>query len=298
MPTPAGSRRAIDVHVHPPTKEYLVDSGEGYLKNAFQILERQKTIDEMVEEFRAAGVERAVLLAWDARPATKRPPTSNEYVKGLVDAHDGFFLGFGSVDPWRTEEALKELERFPEEFGFPGLKLHPSAQAFHPNDRRFYPLWERCEELGLIVLFHVGHTGFGAGLPGGAGIRLEYSRPIPYIEDVAVDFPDLQILCAHPGWPWHDELLALALHKSNIWIDLSGWSPKYLPPSVVQHANSLLQDKMLFGTDYPVISPERWMSDLDELGLKPEVVEKILRTNAMRLLKLENDDRADAAQGG
>jgi predicted TIM-barrel fold metal-dependent hydrolase len=180
--------RAIDVHVHPPTREYLVDSGEGYLKNAFRILDKQKSVAEMVEEFQAAGVERAVLLAWDARTATKRPPTSNEYVRSLVDEYPGFFIGFGSVDPWTGKEALDELGRFPE-YGFPGLKMHPSAQAFYPNDRQFYPLWEKCQELGLVVLFHVGHTGFGAGLPGGAGIRLDYARPIPYIDDVAVDLP-------------------------------------------------------------------------------------------------------------
>jgi predicted TIM-barrel fold metal-dependent hydrolase len=133
----------------------------------------------------------------------------------------------------------------------------------------------------------MGHTGVGAGIPGGAGIRLDYVRPIPYLDDVARDFPELTIIGAHPAWPWHDELLSVVLHKANVYMDLSGWSPKYFPPSVIQHANTLLQDKVMFGTDYPLLTPERWLRDFEAAPFKDEVRKKILLENAARVLRID-----------
>ena len=104
----------------------------------------------------------------------------------------------------------------------------------------------------------------------GGGLRLQNCNPM-LLEDVAIDFPDMQIVIAHPSWPWQDEALSLALHKPNVWIDLSGWSPKYFPPQLVQYANTLLKDRMLFGSDFPLITPDRWMKDFDEAGFKDEV---------------------------
>jgi predicted TIM-barrel fold metal-dependent hydrolase len=165
-----------------------------------------------------------------------------------------------------------------------GLKFMPNTQEFFPNDTRFYPIWERAQELGLVVLIHSGTTGVGAGSPGGGGIKLKYSRPIPYIDDVAADFPELRIIMAHPSWPWQEEQLAMLVHKPNVFMDLSGWSPKYFQPSLVQYANTLIQDKVLFGSDYPVVMPERWLQDFEVAGFKDEVREKILLGNAAKLL--------------
>src|SRR5204862_2766611 len=130
-----------------------------------------------------------------------------------------------------------------------------------------------------------GHSGIGAGLPGGGGIRLKYSNPM-HVDDVAVDFPELPIVLAHPSFPWQDEAISVALHKSQVYIDLSGWSPKYFPPQLVQYANTLLRDKVLFGSDYPLLTPDRWLADFDKLPIKPEVRPKILKDNAARLLGL------------
>lgn len=279
--------RAIDVHVHPPTKEYLAGSGGPYFANAFGVAERSEAINALVEKFTGAGVERAVLLAWDAETHTTQPATSNEFVQRLCEEHPDFFIGFGSIDPWKGPHAVREVARFPDHYGFRGVKLHPPAQGFSPADPRFFPLWDRIEREQLVVLLHAGHTGFGAGLPGAGGITLSEARPMPDIEAMATAFPDLQIICAHPGFPWHDDLLALAMHNANIYIDLSGWAPKYIPRSVIQHAKSLLQDKVMFGTDYPVIEPGRWISELGDLGFKEDVIDKILYRNAARLLKLE-----------
>ena len=119
----------------------------------------------------------------------------------------------------------------------------------------------------------------------GGGLRLQNSNPM-LLEDVAIAFPDMQIVIAHPSWPWQDEAISLATHKPNIWIDLSGWSPKYFPPQLIQYANTLLKDRILFGSDYPLITPDRWLADFEEAGFKDRVKPLILKTNAIRLLGL------------
>jgi uncharacterized protein len=149
-----------------------------------------------------------------------------------------------------------------------------------------YSLYEVIEELGVVALFHTGQTGIGARVRGGGGIRLKYSNPMD-VDDVAADFPDLPIILAHPSFPWQDEALAVATHKPLVHIDLSGWSPKYFPPQLIRYANTLLKDKVLFGSDYPVITPDRWLADFAELDIKPEVRPLILKENAARLLGLK-----------
>jgi len=151
------------------------------------------------------------------------------------------------------------------------------------------PGYNLDQELEVVALFHSGQTGIGAGLPGGGGIRLKYSNPLA-IDDVAADFPGLRIVIAHPSFPWQDEALAVANHKPLVHIDLSGWSPKYFPPQLVRYANTLLRDKVLFGSDFPVLTPDRWLADFDKLDMKPEVRPLILKENAARLLRLGKSD--------
>ena len=166
-----------------------------------------------------------------------------------------------------------------------GLKLHPPLQQFEPNDRLAYPLYEVFAEAHLPVLFHTGHSGIGTGMPGGGGIRLKYGNPMP-IDDVAVDFPDMPIIMAHPSFPWQDEAISICLHKPTVYIDLSGWSPKYFSPTLVQYANTLLKHKMLFGSDYPWITPDRWLADLEKTAIREDVRPLILKENAIRLFGL------------
>jgi predicted TIM-barrel fold metal-dependent hydrolase len=213
------------------------------------------------------------------------PIPSNEEVAELAAEHDDVILPFASLDPNRGMGAVKAARRLVSDYGVRGLKLHPNAQEFYPNDRRVYRLYEVFQENQLPVLFHSGHTGVGAGERGGGGIRLKYSNPM-FVDDVAVDFPDMTIILAHPSFPWQDEALSVARHKPLVHIDLSGWSPKYFPPSLVQHANSILQDKVLFGSDYPLITPDRWLADFASLDIKGTVRPKILKENARRVLGL------------
>ncbi len=279
---------AIDMHVHPGTKEYLVDAGGKYLKDALKYFHKEDamvSLEEMAAYYRKVDML-GVLLAWDTETQTGLPPVTNDYVAAAVKKYPKSFIGFASVDPWKGRIAVDELTRAVKVLGLRGLKLHPICQAFYMNDRRFYPLWETCSALKIPLLVHTGTTGVGAGVPGGNGLKLKYARPIPYIDDVAADFPDLTIIGAHPSWPWQEEMLSLAVHKTNVYIDLSGWSPKYFPPSLVRYANTLLQDRVLFGSDYPFLTPERWLADFEKAGFKPEVRQKILLDNAKRLLKL------------
>jgi hypothetical protein len=278
--------RAIDFHVHLPTPEWLDVSMRGYVEAAeryFRSKIARRTLEELARDYEALDVI-AVLLAWDAETATARPRVPNALVAQACRDHPEAFVGFGSVDPLKGDRAVEELHGIAE-MGLKGVKLHPSLQAFAPDDERFWPLYERCEELGLVVLFHTGTSGIGAGQPGGQGIRLDYARPIR-LDAAAASFPDLRIVAAHFGYPWHLELLAMALHKTNIHIDISGWAPRYIPSEVMRDLKGRLQDQFVFGSDYPFISPERCLDELNTLEIPEGVLQKVLVGNGKRLLGL------------
>ncbi|MBZ6139031.1 amidohydrolase family protein [Streptomyces olivaceus] len=283
---------AIDVHTHAEVSRSghgalspeLFGASEEYFKAHGH---RQPTIDEMAAHYRERRMA-AVVFTVDAEHATGHPRIANEEVAENCAAHADVLIPFASVDPHKGRAGVREARRLVEEHGVRGFKFHPSIQAFSPNDRLAYPLYEAIEELGVPALFHTGQTGIGAGVPGGGGIRLKYSDPM-LVDDVAVDFPELRIILAHPSFPWQDEALAVATHKPYVHIDLSGWSPKYFPPQLVRYANTLLKDKVLFGSDYPVITPDRWLADFGKLDIRPEVRPRILKDNAARLLGLRKN---------
>ncbi len=227
----------------------------------------------------------AATFTIDQRNAPEDPTraTPMEIIERSRD-HADILIPFGSVDPARGAEAVRMAKR-QIEAGARGFKFHPSSQAFMPNDPSVYPVYEVIQEAGVPALFHSGQTGAGAGTRGGGGIRLKYSNPM-HLDDVAVDFPDMPIILAHPSFPWQEEALSVATHKPLVYIDLSGWSPKYFPPLLVQYANTLLKHKMLFGTDFPVLTPERWMSDIEKTALRDEVKPGIFKGNAAKLLGL------------
>lgn len=278
--------RAIDVHVHVPDPPGHPAAREKEdLARYFGDSGRLPTVADMVATYEALDAL-AVVFSIDQESTTGLPYIGNDYVAEVVAAHPDRLIGFGSVDPWNGDRAIREVERAVTELGLRGLKFHPSLQQFFPNDERFYPLWERCSELGIPVLFHSGQTGVGGRTAGGGGVKLKFCRPIPHIDDVAADFPELTIIMAHPAVPWQEEQLSVALLKSNVYMDLSGWSPKYFRPILVQYARTILQDKVLFGSDYPVFHPERWLADFATLEFPADVAEKILIDNAKRVLSL------------
>lgn len=281
---------AIDVHTH---AEVSAVTGRGSLapeleqaaNEYFRVQDRRRpTVAEMAAYYRERSMA-AVVFTVDATSAQGVPPVSNDEIAEAAHAHADVLIPFGSVDPHLGRSAVREVHRLVDEHRVRGFKFHPNVQAFHPNDRMAYPVYEAIAEHGLVAVFHTGQTGIGAGVPGGGGIRLRYSNPMD-VDDVAADFPDLTIILAHPSFPWQDEALAVATHKPGVHIDLSGWSPRYFPPQLVRYANTLLADKVLFGSDFPMITPDRWLADFEALEIRPEVRPKILKHNAARLLGL------------
>ena len=280
---------AVDVHTHvhrsvaaPAT---AVDEEVAALASYFRTDAVSYTVDELAAYYRERNMA-AVTFIVDVmdRPDDPARPT-NEEVATRAAANADVVIPFASIDPARGAAGVREARRLIEEFGVRGFKFHPSVQGFRPDDRLAYPLYEVIEAAGLPALFHTGQSGSGMGQRGGGGIRLAYSNPM-LLDDVAVDFPDLPIVLAHPSFPWQEEALAVALHKPQVYIDLSGWSPKYFPPILVQYANTLLKEKMLFGTDFPVLTPERWMEDLTKTSIRDEVKPGLFKHNAARLLGL------------
>jgi hypothetical protein len=280
---------AIDVHTHAEMSEGGGDSLPDELRDAaikhFRGQSARPTAAEVAVYYRERRMM-AVVFTVDSESFTGQTRVPNEEIAAAARANSDVLIPFASIDPHKGKRGVDEARRLIAEHGVRGFKFHPNVQGFFPNDRMAYPFYEVIEEAGLPALFHTGHSGVGSGLPGGGGIRLKYSNPM-YVDDVAVDFPTLKIVLAHPSFPWQDEALSIAMHKPQVYIDLSGWSPKYFPPQLVHYANTLLRDQMLFGTDYPFITPERWLADFDALDIRPEVRPLILKQNAIRLLGLE-----------
>jgi len=284
------SLAAIDVHVH------IEVDGHGHHSMDDELLEasakyfradhdRTPSLEQIADLYRSLNMA-AVVFTVDAATATGHAAISSEEIADKAAEYSDVLIPFGSVDPRRGADAVARARSLVRDHGVKGFKFHPSLQGFAPNDAAFYPLWEQIESLGVPALFHSGQTGIGAGLPGGRGIKLRLSDPM-LVDDVAADFPGLTVILAHPSVPWAASSISIATHKANVYIDLSGWSPKYFPADLVRAANSYLQDKVLFGTDYPLLTPERWLRDFDTLDLKPDAKAKILKTNAVKVLGLD-----------
>jgi predicted TIM-barrel fold metal-dependent hydrolase len=278
--------RGIDFHVH-PCDSRVARAWAGEPADYERFFRGAVTTEDdaaMAERFRSLGLM-GVLLGADAETTTGIEAYPNDDLAATCGAYPDLFVGFAGIDPWKGDLAVRELERATTSLGLRGAKFHPGRQRFLPSDRRFDPLWEAASALGAICLFHTGMMAAGAGTPGGRGEVLEYTRPI-HLDSLAARFSDLVVVAAHPSWPWHEEMLAIARHKSNVYLDLSGYLPRYMPESFLKMATGLLQDQALFGSDYPFIMPERWLADFERLKLKADVQEKILLGNAKRLLGL------------
>jgi len=279
---------AIDIHTHAEVSccqvhDHFADdydrAADKYFKNAYR-----PTIDETVAYYRERKIG-LVMFTVDSESQIGRRRIPNEEVAEAAQKNSDMMIAFASIDPHKGRMGAREARNLIENYGVKGFKFHPTVQGFNPQDRMAWPLYDVIAEYKLPAIFHSGHSGIGSGMPGGGGLRLETSNPM-LLDGVAVDFPDMQIVIAHPSWPWQDEALSVCLHKPNVWIDLSGWSPKYFPPQLVQYANTLLKDRILFGSDFPLIAPDRWLADFEQAGFKESVKPLILKDNAMRLLKL------------
>ncbi|WP_082384576.1 amidohydrolase family protein [Erythrobacter sp. SG61-1L] len=289
MPIDLNKIRAIDVHVHAevschdpedPVMGEFFDAASTYFKAP---RERPK-MPEIIELYRETNIA-LVLFTVDCESGMGAKRVSNYEVAEQALKNDDICIAFASIDPHKGKYGAREARDLIENYGVKGFKFHGIAQNAHPADRMAYPIYEVIAEYGLPAIFHTGHSGMGTGMRGGGGMHLKFGQPM-LIDDVAVDFPDMKIILAHPSWPWVDESLSMALHKTNVYIDLSGWSPKYFPKQVIQYANTQLKHKMLFGSDFPLIHPDKWIATAQEVGFREEVMPLIMKDNAAKVLGL------------
>ena len=283
-----GALTALDVHVHVEQDLHghyaLDDELRAAASKYFKGEPYHPTVPQIADDYRALNMA-AVVFTVDAELATGHMTLSNEEIAAAAADHSDVLIPFASIDPSRGAAGVREARRLVTRFGVRGFKFHPSLQGFAPNDRAVYPMYEELQSLGVPALFHTGQTGIGAGLPGGRGLKLRFSDPM-LLDDVAADFPNLTIIMAHPSVPWQDSAISIATHKANVFIDLSGWSPKYFPPQLVRATNGLLKHKVLFGSDYPLLRPERWVKDFASLEIKDDVRPLVMKQNAIRALGL------------
>ena len=280
---------SFDVHVHPWTRAFMKKNGPimkacGFFK--LDISKLPATTDQLLDEMAEAGVERAVILGQDTHatrnPAFKGYTLRNDEVARIAERSGDRLVSFAGVDPNAGEAAVAELRRAVKKLGMRGLKVHGSANSVYINDRSLmYPIYEFCQEAGVPVLMHTGTTGLG-------DCEIKYSKT-ELVDEVCQNFPDLKVIMAHFGWPWPDVAMAIALRNPNVFIDVSGWKPKYIPQSVLPYLNGILQDRFLFGTDYPMLRQRDWLDDFrTNLApkLKTGVGDKLLSRNAKRLFSV------------
>jgi predicted TIM-barrel fold metal-dependent hydrolase len=278
---------SFDVHVHPWTRDFMKKNGPIMKACDFFNLDVDKlpaSTAQILDEMEAAGVARGVILGQDTsstrNPAFRNYTLRNDEVAGIAAKSKDRLIPFAGVDPNAGPLAVKELKRAVKGLGMRGLKIHSSANSVYINDRALmFPIYEYCEEVGIPALLHTGTTGLG-------DTEIRYSKP-ELVDEVCAAFPDLKLVMAHFGWPWPEVTLAIALRRPNVFIDISGWAPRYIPQSVITYLNGPLQDRFLFGTDYPMLRHKDWMDDFEanlKHKLKPGVSEKLLSGNAKRLL--------------
>jgi predicted TIM-barrel fold metal-dependent hydrolase len=276
--------RAIDVHVHPSTRG-LDTNACGYFKRDLSDIPLSE--EKFAELFVTQDVK-ALVIGWHPSTVKTGIRNTNEYAIDLVTRYPDAFAGAlasldtAVVDLEGVPEYAEELLNNPNVKGF---KFHPPDQGFYPSDRRYYKIWEALQAGNKPVMFHVGFTVLGANSEGGSGIALDYGRPI-HLDTLARDFPRMKILAAHPGWPWQEELIGVLTHKKNVHVDTSGYLAEQLPEIFLRAIRGRLQDKALFGTDFPYVDLAKALISFDKLSFKDEVKEKILLSNARALFGL------------
>lgn len=278
---------AIDIHTHAevscqrphdPIQEQFEIAADKFFNSDM----KRPTIEETIAYYRERKIG-FVMFAVDCETGTGIRRIPNEEIAQAAAENSDIMMAFASIDPHKGKAGAQEARRLIDEYDVKGFKFHPPMQNFHPYDPMAWPIYEVIAEHKLPAIFHTGHSGMGSGMPGGGGVRLKYGQPM-LVDDVAVDFPDMKIILAHPSWPWTDEALSMAQHKPNVYIDLSGWSPKYFPAQIARYANAMLGHKFLFGSDFPLITPDKWMKAFETSDFKEEIREPILKGNALRLL--------------
>lgn len=271
--------RAIDAWAQPADAAawaHLPEVSDLFRKSgAAEILNRGVDPEAIVAAMDAADIETLMLAAW-RRPGQE--VICNERIHELTARFPGRFVGVATVDLHKPVEAVRELRRCVKEWGFKALRIVPWLWKLPPNDRHYYPLFVECVELGIPFCTQVGHTG--------PLMPSETGRPIPYLDEVALTFPELTIVAGHIGYPWTDEMLGLAWKHARVYIDTSAYLPRYYPPQLLHAANTFLSDKILFGTNFPQLALGKCRDQADQLPLSEENKRKFFRDNALHVFGL------------
>lgn len=241
-----------------------------------QIIEKGLSTEQIIDAMDEAGVETLMLSAWH-RPG--QWIITNDEIADMIAAYPTRFVGVAAVDLEKPLSAVKELQRAVKELGFKALRVVPWLWQRPPNDKLYFPLYVKCIELDIPFCTQVGHTG--------PLMPSETGRPIPYLDEVALIFPELKIIGGHIGYPWTEEMIGLAWKHENVYIDTSAYLPRYYPPQLVQYLKTYGQDKVLFGSNFPQLSLTKCMEQVDKLGLEENVKAKFLAKNAQRVFALE-----------
>jgi len=276
--------RAIDVHVHPSTRGLDAHACSYFRRNLNEIPRTEETFSDLYIKHDV----KALLIGWHPSTVKEGSRNSNDHVIELATKYPDAFAGIlasldiNAEDITKVARNAQELARNPKVVGF---KFHPPDQGFYPSNRKFYAIWEVLQAGAKPVMFHVGFTVLGANTDGGGGIALDYGRPI-HLDTLARDFPRMKIIAAHPGWPWEQELIGVVTHKKNVHVDTSGYLAEQLPEIFLKAIASRLQDKALFGTDFPYVDLEKALASFDKVGFKQPAKDKLLFANAQALFGL------------
>ncbi len=240
------------------------------------------TMDAYLKLMDEAGIERSLLIAVRAgdRAMAGSFEVPYEKVAEWCRAHPDRFSGLAGVDPYRGVEGLKDLDFAVNELGFVGAHLYPHWFKLAPNEALYYPYYARCVELDIPIMMQVGQN-----LIYQENVRLpSVARPI-LLDQIAIDWPDLKLLGIHIGVPWTDEMIAMAWKHKNVYIGIDAYAPKHLPANLLHYMNTYGRDKVLFGTDWPVIHPVRAVQEMREHDLRPESFERVMATNAHKVFR-------------
>lgn len=288
--------KAIDVQVQTFTREAMqfhadLDEIELMTRTVFKRDSAFTGEAEFIAGLRAAGVRAMMMspLGWAREHRDlAQIREMHDYMGHLKTTYPDTVLGcWADIDPRLGYRGARELERCIRDAGMLGIYTGAILTGIPVNDKMYWPLYEVCAEAGVPVKLSVGMTAIGQGKPGGGGIHLSRENPIPYVDEVAVRFPNLTIIAAHCAWPFHNEMIAVMIHKANVHNELHGWSPKYFPPELKREIGGRLQDRFMFGSDHPWFSYERLFRDWETEGYKPEILEKVYCRNAQRIFELK-----------
>ena len=277
----------IDLHSHWGTQKGYVLRSKAALdqqKNTWNSMPSFDTEEQMASYFRSQNVKTILDFGFTKNlPIDEVIPLHDYAIQTQATYRDCIFGNWIQINPRHGKAGADELERcIKASKGFVSFCVSASGMGFVASDPIYGPFYEVARAYQRPVLVLVGHTGAGAGLPGGDGIELDLCHP-RYIDKLAIAYPDLQIISGRPAWPWQDDMISIMLHKPNVWSELHGWSPKYFTDALKKEIRTRLKKRVMFGADYPLFRYERLVSDWQALGYDDETLKAVFHGNAQRL---------------